>query len=218
MGRDAFRCLRVVPPRYIFGATYFFPETETKANRDVDAPPSVSSPAEWVLLGHAGPPAGLGLAFGISHRRRTGAGPTEWDSTSAITSAGVAGTVPWSIGVFSLYSGLSWSIRHYLHPALTFDWRTFAMVRLDIVDDADIPPSLSASAKPTLPVDATIAMTAGLALTICQGLSLTGSALIGAPRLSAYFWTPDPVARRSVYYDPTALWLGLGLGLDYSWD
>jgi hypothetical protein len=216
-GHDAFRCLRVVPPRYVFGANYFFPKTLW--TDDFDAPPSATTPTEWVLLGHAGPPAGLGLAFGISHRKTAGAGPTEWDSTPTITTAGVGGTVPWNLSVVSLYSGLDWTVRWYLLPSLTLDWRTFAMVRFDIVDDAEVPASLSASAKPpALPIDATIAMTLGMGWTICQGLSVTGSALLGAPRVSAYYWKPDAIQRRSIYYDPTSVWLGFGLGADYSWE
>jgi hypothetical protein len=219
LGRDVFRCVRVVPPRVIVSLSYVPPSWLAPGDLNFDDTPGHDTRSEWLLFGHVGPASGIGAAFGTSHRIRRGTESNNWDSTADISKATVAGAVPWDLSVLSVYGGVDLGMRHYFFPWLAIDLRIAGMLRLDIVDRSDIPASLSTNSKTTgVPIDFTVVGTAAVTLIPPWfNWSVHGFVLAGAPRTSAFFLRPDPLVRRSIYYDPNYLWLAPGVGLDYAW-
>lgn len=214
-GVDAYRCVHALPPSVVLAVTYFEPLTLFSLTREKTRLPETQK--EWMALGFLGPPDGLGGAVGTSEKTRQGVGPSSWNDTATITSTTIAGTVPYTLTVYSLYAGLDWSERFDLSSRWTWDYRLFALMRFDITDTGGVPAALQQFQGRV--GGSVLDLTAGglldVSLRIASELSIYLTATAYFPRATAFGMSDD--VRRTLYYDPTIFTAGLGAGASYSW-
>jgi hypothetical protein len=214
---SVYRCVRALPPRVVFAAAVFPSSEYSLLSLPIHSAVLPETHSDWLALGFIGPMKGLGAALGLSHELRFGIGSSSWADTANIRSASVSGTVPYEVDETSVYVGVNWAFHYDLSSRWSLNARPIVLLRFNDTDTSGVPSSLAAfsSRSGSSLFDFSLAFLGDIAFRIRRDLSVGLTGLFSFPQLGTIL--ASDALKRTVYFDPTYLQLGIGAGINYSW-